>query len=116
MDVNTDNRHNPDNKLQDFLGDEPDEVQITTKRREMEELVKHNIQEAQRKRKQYCNQKHGASSCFSNGSVVLKKDFRRKKRHGGKLDYRWQGLYTIIATLVRGLFRLKEVDGEKVLL
>ena len=58
--------------------------------------------------------KHGAASCFSIGSVVLKKDFTRKKRKGGKLDYRWQGSYVISASLGKGLFKLKELNREKI--
>ena len=45
---------------------------------------------------------------------MLKKDFRRKKRKGGKLDYRWEGPFLITATLGKGLFQLKELAGEKV--
>ena len=45
---------------------------------------------------------------------VLKRDFTRKKRRGGKLDYRWQGPYIIVASLGKGLYRLKEMHGERV--
>ena len=44
----------------------------------------------------------------------MKRDFTRKKRRGGKLDYRWQGPYVITASLGKGLFRLKETNGERV--
>ena len=88
--------------------------QSVNKRRKMEELVKANIEAAQTKQKQYYDEKFGASSCFTVGSTVLKKDFTRKKRRGGKLDYRWQGPYTITAALGKGLFQLKELHGDKV--
>ena len=42
------------------------------------------------------------------------KDFRRKKRKGGKLDYRWIGPYIIISSLGKGLFKLKELGTDKV--
>ena len=46
--------------------------------------------------------------------MVLKKDFTRKKRKGGKLDYRWQGPYVILASVGKGLYKLKELNGDKV--
>ena len=86
VDINTENQHEPDNKVKDFFAaDEPDEEQIAGKREEMNALAKLNIQKAQQKQKQYYDKKHGAASCFTTGAVVLKKDFRRKKRRGGKL-------------------------------
>ena len=54
-------------------------------------------------------------SCFTVSSLVLKKDFTRRKRRGGKLDFRWQGHYVITKALGRGLYELKEQRGEKVL-
>ena len=48
------------------------------------------------------------------GSLVYKKDFFRKKRHGGKLDKKWEGPFVIVTSLGKGLFKLHEVDGEKV--
>ena len=41
------------------------------------------------------------------GSLVYKKDFLRKKRHGGKLDCKWMGPYKITADLGKGLFKLQ---------
>ena len=46
--------------------------------------------------------------------MVLKKDFTRKKRKGGKLDYRWEGPFVITASLWKGLFKLKDLNGDKV--
>ena len=59
--------------------DNPDEEERLAKRRATEVLVKTNIEVAQKKQKQYYDQKHGAGSCFTVGCAVLKKDFRRKK-------------------------------------
>ena len=42
--------------------------------------------------------------------MVLKKDFLRKKRKGGKLDAKWLGPYTIVATLGKGLYSLQSVS------
>jgi len=47
--------------------------------------------------------------------LVLKKDFRRKRRRGGKMDYRWQGTFAITAVLGKGLYYLKERDRDQVL-
>jgi hypothetical protein len=50
------------------------------------------------------------------GAVVLKKDFRRRKRKGGKLDGKWIGPYQITASVGRGLYRLQELkDPRKVI-
>ena len=38
----------------------------------------------------------------------------RKKRRGGKLDFLWEGLFMIVASLGKGLFKLQEVNGAKV--
>ena len=46
-----------------------------------------NIQKAQEKQKILYDKKHNVAAAFSVGSVVLKKDFRRKKRRGGKVDF-----------------------------
>ena len=48
-------------------------------------------------------------------SLVLKKDFRQKRRRGGKMDYRWQGPFAITAVLGKGLYSLKERDVDQVL-
>ena len=89
-------------------------TRLLPKEEKMEELVKENIEAAQTKQKKYYDEKFGVSSCFSVGSTVLKKDFKRKKRRGGKLDYRWQGPYTITAALGKGLYQLKELNGDQV--
>ena len=64
-----------------------DTFEHAARRTKTEEAIKANIEEAQRKQKEHNDLKHGAASCFNVGSVVLKKDFTRKKRKGGKLDY-----------------------------
>ena len=46
--------------------------------------------------------------------ILRIEDFRRKKHKGGELDYLWQGPFIITATLGKGLYRLKEVNGNKV--
>ena len=103
VDIDNEAVHDPDVKLMQYANKlEPNVDEITSKRKEMEENVKTNIELAQNKQKEYYDQKFGAASCFSVGSVVFMKDFTRKKRQGGKLDYEWVGPYTITKLLVRG--------------
>ena len=87
---------------------------LASKCQKAEDAIKENIKVAQRKQKMYCDQKHSAASCFNVGSLVLKRDFTRKKCRGEKLDYRWEGPYVISSSLGEGLFSLKELKGSKV--
>ena len=45
---------------------------------------------------------------------VLAAQYWKRISQGGKLDYRWQGPYIITAALVKGLFQLKELNGDRV--
>ena len=54
--------------------------------------------------------------CFEVDALVLKKDFTRRKRKGGKLDEEWDGPYRVLRVLGRGLYRLENVaDPKKVI-
>ena len=107
--------YDADEKVKEFVdAADESEPERATKRKRREDAIKQNIKEAQRRQKTYYDRNHGAASCFSVGSVVLKRDFTRKKRRGGKLDYRWVGPYVVSATLGKGLFSLKELKGSKV--
>lgn len=115
VDFNATSNYDADAKLEAYMEAEDEcSFERAAKRRKTEEAIKANIEQAQKKQKEYYDQKHGAASCFGVGSMVLKKDFTRKKRKGGKLDYRWQGPYIISASLGKGLFKLKELNGDKV--
>ena len=92
----------------------PDAEERDAKRRKIEEAVKENIEQAQQKQKAYYYRKHGAGASYQVGGLVKLKDFNRKKRKGGCLDFRWKGPYTITASLGKGLYRLKEQNGDKV--
>ena len=104
----------PEERLSKYEELEQNDDLMLREREEMEKKVKSNIENAQKKQKKRYDEIHGASSCFTTGSLVLKKDFTRKKRKGGKLDYRWVGPYTIISSLGKGLFQLKECNGNNV--
>ena len=112
VDIDTEALHDPDEKLMQYANKlEPDLEEISAKKEEMERT---NIEVAQSKQNQYYDQKFGTGSCFSVGSAVTMKDFKRKKREGGKLDNRWLGPYTITKALGKGLYELKEQKGDKV--
>ena len=79
----------------------------------MKEDIKKNIKKAQAKQSHHYNIKHGAGSSYIIGLTVLK-IFPRKRRRGGCLQYRWEGPYIILESLGKGLFKLQEVNGNKV--
>lgn len=70
------------------------------------ETAKANILKAQKNQKIAYDRKHSCPHTFQLQALVLKKDFTRKKRKGGKLDCKWVGPYRIIADLGRGLYKL----------
>ena len=88
--------------------------EVESKRKMMEDNVKTNIEQAQSKQKEYYDQKFGAASCFGVVSRVFIKDFTRKKRQGGKVNYQWVGPYKITKALGKGSYQLKEENGDKV--
>ena len=116
VDINTEKKSDPDGRLLDYHNlPDPDEESIHQHRKEMEASIQRNILAAQKKQKKYYDRVHGANSnVFAVGTKVLKKDFRRKKRKGGKLDYRWEGPFIIAGALGKGLFKLKDCSSEKV--
>ena len=68
-------------------------------RKESVVLAKKNILQAQARQKLQYDRKHVNFPNFQVGTQVLKKYFRRKRRLGGKLDFKWLGPYTIEANL-----------------
>ena len=80
------------------------------------EAVKANILIAQERQKACYDRKHTNPNIFEVGYTVLKKDFRRKKRAGGKLDPSWLGPYTIVKALGIGLYSLQGmVEPSKII-
>ena len=102
----------PDDALQAFQEADHDVAasELNERRKECLELVKQNIIEAQRRQKEVYDRKYVCPPAFQVGAHVLKKDFTRKRRLGGKLESRWLGPYTVVADLGKGLFQLKKVD------
>ncbi|KAL5515618.1 hypothetical protein EMCRGX_G000810 [Ephydatia muelleri] len=84
-------------------------AQVAKERQEILKDVKRNILAAQAKQKQHYDAKHTRAKLFDVGVQVLKKDFLRKKRKGGKLDPRWLGPYIITQKLSKGFYSLQSV-------
>ena len=66
-----------------------------------------NIISAQKKQKEQYDKKHSKAVFYSVGTQVLKKDFRKKKRKRGKLDFPWVGPYLITKSLGKGFYELQ---------
>ena len=77
------------------------------------ELVKHNIQAAQKKQKKNYDLKLAATLFYKVGALVLLKDTKRKHRKGGKLDVKWLGSYNIFKVLPRSVYLIALPDGSK---
>ena len=88
-----------------------DTKQHQTRMKSMLVKAKENIVQTQQKQKEAYDRKHASNpAVFSVGSVVLKKDFSRKKRKGGKLDAKWVGPFKICRALGKGLYSLTSLD------
>ena len=48
------------------------------------------------------------------GALVLRKDFRRKKRKGGKMDDKWLGPLLVSSELGKGFYSLSDLDGKSI--
>lgn len=91
---------------------EKDKETANKERTELLTAIKGNIQKAQANQKRVYDSKHGAGASFTAGSLVMKKDLKRKRRRGGKLDPRWKGPFKITTVLEKGLYSLKSCDGN----
>eukprot|EP00731_Ephydatia_muelleri_P006550 Em0003g798a len=78
------------------------------------EEVQKNIISAQKKQKEQYDKKHSKAVFYSAGTHVLKKDFRKKKRKGGKLDFPWVGPYLITRSLGKGFYELQSCEKGRV--
>eukprot|EP00731_Ephydatia_muelleri_P024390 Em0016g661a len=78
------------------------------------EEVQKNIISAQKKQKEQYDKKHSKAVFYSAGTHVLKKDFRKKKRKGGKLDFPWVGPYLITRSLGKGFYELQSCGKGRV--
>ena len=85
---------------------------ITAKRMEDFKTAKENISKAQLKQKKYYDKRHAKPEAFTFGDKVLVKDFRKKKRAGGKLCTRFIGPYVILKKANRGVYCLRSVSDN----
>ena len=84
---------------------------LTQKRQELYDQVKENIKEAQKKQKEVYDRKHTDPPIFTVLTIVLKKDFHRKKRKESCLDHRWIGPYKIVKDVGKGFYSIHNVDN-----
>ena len=87
--------------------------EITKQRCSVVKQVKENIEKAQIKQKQNFDRRHANPKAYQIGTKVLKKDFTRKKRKGGKMDCRYVGPFVITKSLGKGLYSLTSVESPK---
>lgn len=83
-------------------------------RETMTEKVKANIAAAQARQKEQYDKKHHNPDIFTKGALVLKKDMKRKKRAGGKMDYKWLGPYRIVKSMGKGLYQIEGVHHPEI--
>lgn len=79
--------------------------------KDVDELAKGNIQQAQEKQKKRYDAKHKLP-VFKVGDKVWRYNSRKETRKGGKLEYNWDGPYTISEQTTRGTYRLKNKGGK----
>lgn len=105
--------HDPEELIIDNdAGEDHEAVQaITDQRIARLEIAKDNIKTAQAKQKRLYDEKHACPDAFVVGALVLKRDARRKKRAGGKLDTKYTGPYKITKCLSKGIYSLQKVDN-----
>ena len=85
---------------------EPDQQAREEERKKLLEEAKQNIVCAQKKQKELYDKKHAKPHLYEPGQLVLKKDFTRSKRRGGKLDAKYLGPFTIKGALGNGTYLL----------
>ena len=88
--------------------EEPDMAKLAEERARRLEEAKQNILQAQQKQKEMYDKKHAKPECYKIGQLVLKKDFTRRKRKGGKLEIRFLGPYAISKVLPHGTYELTD--------
>jgi len=71
------------------------------------EKVKANIVAAQARQKEQYDKKHFNPDIFTPGAFVLRKDMKRKKRAGGKMDFKWLGPYRVVKSMGKGLYNIE---------
>ena len=86
---------------------------LSEKRIEILKSACDNIRNAQAKQKLIYDRKHACPNSYRVGDVVLKKDFLRRKRAGGKLDSRFTGPYIISKVINKGQYTIHTLNEPK---
>ena len=116
VDFNSQQSYDPDEAMRVYNeAPFPDSADVEAYRSEMNAMVNANIEKARAKQKEQYDRRHTLSRSLSVGALVLKKDFTWKRRHGGALDYRWLGPYTMTSSLGKGLYLLECVQTGAVI-
>ena len=76
-------------------------------------MVKECIHRAQKKQKDAYDRKHALSNSYVIGDLVLKNDFKGKKRAGGILDAQYVGPYIITEVHGKGTYRLLLMENKE---
>lgn len=75
------------------------------------EKAKQNIDKAQKNQKETYDRKHLPEE-LPVGTEVLLVNTAQRQRKGGKMDPVWLGPYTISKSMGKGVYELKNSDGE----
>jgi len=74
--------------------------------------AKKQIEDSQRKQKEYFDKKNRRKPKFKIGSKVLYYIAAKEKSWTGKLDEKWKGPYYIHEILLNGSYKIKELNGK----
>lgn len=84
---------------------------LLTARQNAFRKAEENIKAAQRKQKETYDRKHQPDTLVV-GTRVLLENTHQKQRKGGKLEPLWLGPYTISRDLGKGVYELKNEEGQ----
>ena len=98
----------------------PEEIEdyakkFTDLRSRLDEEVKSNVGDAQKKQKKYYDAKHQQGT-NEVGSLVLDKNMRKLTRKGGKMDPNWTGPYEVVECVGSNNYRLRRRNGKQMIL
>ena len=98
----------------------PEEIEdyakkFTDLRSRLDEEVKSNVGDAQKKQKKYYDAKHQQGT-YEVGSLVLVKNMRKLTRKGGKMDPNWTGPYEVVECVGSNNYRLRRRNGKQMIL
>lgn len=98
----------------------PEEVNVHAQkfiklRQRLDEEVKSNVGDAQKKQKKHYDAKHQQGT-YKVGSLVLVKNMKKLSRKGDKMEPNWTGPYEVAECVGSNTYRLRRRDGNQMLL